>query len=271
MEQNDTTVQLRAIDRWGSRRARAIEFLRKNGLRGLIARVHEAGVVETTKFITRQFRFQLCSFLGTQWDRRYGVDTSGQIDLLNIDVLGSNKDSGFASVSSSPKAFAFLAELFPADWNRFTFVDVGCGKGRVLLLAALHGFKKIVGIEFAPALCQLAKRNLNDFAGPHPLEWSVINADATTVDLPAGVPLLIYCFNPFKVNVWEKFIPIVLKARVSGMQPVCLVISGTVPDELRAVAAVIENTLRFRKRAHGVTPFFSDAYAPYDYWVFDVI
>lgn len=270
MEQIDTTAKLQAVDRWGSRRRRAIEFLRKNGVKGLFSKIRAAGIVKTAAFIAHQLQYQVCSFLGKRWDSKFSVDTSGQIDLSNIDVLGSNKDGGFSSVSSSPKTFAFLAQLFPADWHRFTFVDIGCGKGRVLLLAAIHGFKRIVGVEFAPALCQVAKQNLVSFSGPHPLEWSIINADATTVTLPGDVPLLIYCFNPFKADVWRKFIPVVLKARDSSMQPVRLVISGTIPEELYTIAGVLEETSRFCIRSQGVTPFFIDAYAPYHYWVFDV-
>ncbi|MBK8386616.1 MAG: class I SAM-dependent methyltransferase [Candidatus Accumulibacter sp.] len=36
------------------------------------------------------------------------------------------------------------------DWRRYTFVDFGAGKGRVLLLAAELPFKNIIGVEFSP-------------------------------------------------------------------------------------------------------------------------
>jgi len=40
---------------------------------------------------------------------------------------------------------------------RATFIDIGCGKGRVLLMAAEHGFRKIIGIDFAADLCLTAR------------------------------------------------------------------------------------------------------------------
>jgi SAM-dependent methyltransferase len=259
---------LQAVDRWASRKRRSIEFLHQNGIRGLIAKMYEVGISGTAGFVKRQLRYHTCSVLGTRWDRKFGVDTSGQIDLIDIDVVGTNRDGGYSSVSTSPTAYTFLSTLFPADWKKFTFVDVGCGKGRVLMLAALQGFDTIIGIEFAPLICQIAEQNLVRFSGRRPAEWSIVNADATAADLPSGVPLLIYSFNPFKAEIWEKFLPVLLKA---NKNPMCLIISGTMPESLRATAAVIEGSARFRERAHGVTPFFVDAYAPYHYWVFDAI
>jgi len=49
-----------------------------------------------------------------------------------------------------------------------TFVDVGSGKGRVLLLAARHPFKRVVGIEFSPSLCEQARRNIEIFRAQVP-------------------------------------------------------------------------------------------------------
>jgi SAM-dependent methyltransferase len=271
MAKKDPGDQLQAVDRWASRKRRSIEFLHQNGVSGLLAKIREAGVSGTAGFVKRQLRYQACSFLGARWDRKYGVDTSGQIDLIDIDVVGPNRDSGYASVSTSPSAYAFLSAHFPADWKEFTFVDVGCGKGRVLMLAALQGFETIIGIEFAPLICQIAEQNLAGFSARGPCKWSIVNADATAVDLPSDVPLLIYCFNPFKAEIWERFVPVLLKASGAHKKPMCLVVTGTIPEELHAAAAVIESSSRFRKRAHGVTPIFVDAYAPYHYWVFDAI
>jgi predicted RNA methylase len=271
MPKEDPRAQLLAVDRWVSRRRRSVEFLRQNGVGGLIAMMQEAGIGGTAKFVKRQLRYQACSFLGSRWDRKYSVDTSGQIDLVNVDVVGPNKDGGYSSVSTSPRAFAFFTTHFPAGWKEFTFIDVGCGKGRVLLLAALRGFETIIGIEFAPLICQIAEQNLAGFSGRKPHKWFVVNADATAVDLPSDAPLLIYCFNPFKAEIWERFIPVLLKAYEAQKKPMCLIVSGTIPDELRAAAAIIEGSSRFRRRIQGVTPLFVDAYAPYHYWVYDAI
>jgi predicted RNA methylase len=271
MAKEDPGAQLQAVDRWASRKRRSIQFLYQHGVGGLIAKVREVGISGTVGFVKRQLRYHACSFLGARWDRKHGVDTSGQIDLIEIDVVGPNRDAGYSSVSTSPSAYAFLSAFFPADWKEFTFVDVGCGKGRVLMLAASQGFDTIIGIEFAPLICQIAEQNLVRFSGRRPANWSIVNADAAAVELPSDVPLLIYSFNPFNADIWKSFVPVLLKANEANKNPLCLILSGTMPEALCAAAAVIESSARFRERAHGVTPFFVDAYAPYHYWVFDAI
>src|SRR5262245_13925847 len=109
MAKDDLNAQLQAVDRWASRSKRSIEFLRRNGLYGLVVKMREAGVGGTAGFLWRQARYQVCAFLGTRWDTKYGVDTSGQIDLTNVHVVGPNRDSGYASVATSPRAYAYLS------------------------------------------------------------------------------------------------------------------------------------------------------------------
>src|SRR4051794_3861830 len=61
----------------------------------------------------------------------------------------------------------------PSDWHvlpralrylgvseRDTFVDFGCGKGRVVHQAARRPFRRVVGVEIAPALAEIARAGL---------------------------------------------------------------------------------------------------------------
>ena len=84
------------------------------------------------------------------------------------------------------------------DWSRFTFVDLGCGKGRALLLASRFPFRQVLGIELDGALAAIAQANLLTFRAPwqqcHAL--TVLHADATAIDLPP-TPILLYLYHPF--------------------------------------------------------------------------
>ena len=40
------------------------------------------------------------------------------------------------------------------------FVDFGCGKGRVLFLAARYRFARIIGVELSERMAEQARRNL---------------------------------------------------------------------------------------------------------------
>ena len=84
------------------------------------------------------------------------------------------------------------------NFRDFTFVDLGSGKGRTLLMASDYPFRRIVGIELLPALHKIAIDNLRQYKSESQKCFAIesICADATTFPLPDG-PLVIYLFNPF--------------------------------------------------------------------------
>ena len=84
------------------------------------------------------------------------------------------------------------------DWSRFTFVDLGCGKGRALLLASRYAFHAIVGVELDPTLAAIAQANLHAFQAPWQQCRSLValQADATAFELPPTA-MLLYLYHPF--------------------------------------------------------------------------
>lgn len=84
------------------------------------------------------------------------------------------------------------------DFRDFTFVDLGSGKGRTLLMAADYPFRRIVGVELLPSLHQIAQENLHRYHNQSQRCFAVksIRDDASRFPLPAE-PLALYLFNPF--------------------------------------------------------------------------
>ena len=84
------------------------------------------------------------------------------------------------------------------DLSQFTFVDLGSGKGRTLLMASDYPFRRILGVELLPSLNGIAQQNLEKYQSESQKCFAIesICADATTFVLPA-VALIIYLFNPF--------------------------------------------------------------------------
>jgi SAM-dependent methyltransferase len=84
------------------------------------------------------------------------------------------------------------------DFSQFTFIDLGSGKGRTLLMASDYPFRRIVGVELLPSLNQTAQQNLEKYHSESQRCFAIetICADATTFPLPAEA-LVIYLFNPF--------------------------------------------------------------------------
>lgn len=85
--------------------------------------------------------------------------------------------------------------LRPAD---YTFIDLGCGKGRALLLAAEAGFRQTIGVELVPELHRIAVQNARTFAAEHGRELHInaLCGDARDFVFPAETTFL-FLFNPF--------------------------------------------------------------------------
>jgi hypothetical protein len=84
------------------------------------------------------------------------------------------------------------------DFRDFTFIDLGSGKGRTLLMASDYPFRRIVGVELLPSLHQIAQQNLRQYKSEAQkcFTFESICADATAVPFP-DEPLVIFLFNPF--------------------------------------------------------------------------
>jgi SAM-dependent methyltransferase len=80
----------------------------------------------------------------------------------------------------------------------FTFLDLGSGKGRTLLMASDYPFRRIVGVELLPSLHKIAQQNLSQYHSEAQKCFALesICGDATDFTFPDD-PLLIYLFNPF--------------------------------------------------------------------------
>lgn len=155
------------------------------------------------------------------FDTEYGVDTTGLIfgeQLFDHSERTEQSQethywvTGYYGVA--PSAFNGVLTRMNLDWQRFTFVDVGCGKGRALLLASRFAFSEIVGVELASPLAKIAEGNAVAFQSAWKQTQTsirVIAGDATEFDLPSG-PLLLFLYHPFAGPVMRRFLAHVQKA-----------------------------------------------------------
>ena len=84
------------------------------------------------------------------------------------------------------------------DFREFTFIDLGSGKGRTLLMASGYAFRRILGVELLPALNQIAQNNLAHYNNPCQkcFAMEAVCADATAFLFPPE-PTVLFLFNPF--------------------------------------------------------------------------
>jgi SAM-dependent methyltransferase len=136
------------------------------------------------------------------FDEQLGVDTSGIIRLHELGFESENKELGARYQATAPESFEQIMSQIDVGDRDLTFVDVGAGKGRALLLASRLPFRRLVGVEFSPELTEIGKRNIARWQARTPdcPDIELICQDATTYDFP-DEPLLVYMYNPFEEPV----------------------------------------------------------------------
>lgn len=99
---------------------------------------------------------------------------------------------------------AFLAP--GTNFSQFTFIDIGSGKGRALLLASKFAFRRIVGIELLPELVEIARENVREFEGRGmQSRIEVLCGDATKFVIPSE-PAVVFLFNPLPESSLRTFL-----------------------------------------------------------------
>jgi SAM-dependent methyltransferase len=252
------------VDRWSSRRSRLFSLLREKGLRGVVAMLKQRGAGNAFAYAIEQLRYTLCIALGQRWDRKYGVETGGHIELADLDVVGANKALEATFVSSSPKTFRYLSRLFPENRENLTYIDVGSGKGRTLFLASLMGFGRIIGVEYSADLCAKAEQNIATFRAPRERKeaFSVVHADATEYEFPRS-DLVLYFASPFKLELWHSMIENIVRSLREAPRSVTLVVTGSHHKTIKGVGRLLESHEEFTRVASGPVPFYLDTYLPY--------
>jgi SAM-dependent methyltransferase len=150
----------------------------------------------------------VCDSTPARLRRRYGdadYDWEHHVDTTSAAVGWRDRLLGVFHSPYQPTEPALFHEMLDAlrqhlnpNWADFTFVDLGSGKGRTLLMAADYPFRRIVGVELLPSLHQIAQENLSRYKADSQKCFALetICGDATTFSLPEE-PLVIYLFNPF--------------------------------------------------------------------------
>ena len=160
----------------------------------MLERVFRRDLAKLIRPNARYLAFSAADRLQDLW---HGIDTAtGLSGYVSLDGAGPIGDRSAAN-PYVPTPYGTLRRLFaalPSDMSRYSFIDFGSGKGRTLIVAAQHGFKEIIGVEFAKILHEQAVRNIAA-ASVAGRARSVL-CDAREFAIPDG-PCVLFFFNPF--------------------------------------------------------------------------
>ena len=143
-----------------------------------------------------------------------------------------------------PSLFREMMNSLPVDFSQFTFIDIGSGKGRALLLASEYSFKRIVGIELLPELNSIAQENIRKFLAQR-ARASVIESlcvDAGDYIFPQDA-LVVFLNNPLPEQGLRRLITNLEHSFQASRRPIFLVYANPVLE-----GAMTDSGL-FRKRS----------------------
>jgi SAM-dependent methyltransferase len=156
--------------------------------------------------VRRSFETLLSMVDDAVFDFRLATDTRTAVPQEKLRVISpENQSAAHPYVMTRARALrhAFKTSTAPRDLR---FNDIGCGKGKVLIVAALCGFKEVRGLDFAPDLISIAEKNLEVFKNrlPKDARVTVECADVTQVDY-GPKDCVFFLYNPFYADVMRGF------------------------------------------------------------------
>jgi Histone methylation protein DOT1 len=157
-------------------------------------------------FISRRDRNADRTAQADEFDGNYGTETSGMREIGTLDVVSSAAARYAVRYDpSNPEVVRTLISKLKIDYSRFTFIDFGSGKGRVLLVAAGFPFKEVIGVEFSRELHEVALKNIAHYPRNETHAGTVrsIHHDASEYEPPPS-DLVCYFYNPFGAPIMEK-------------------------------------------------------------------
>jgi SAM-dependent methyltransferase len=141
------------------------------------------------------------------FDLEYGIETTDKLSRFEI-ATGSDVDGlNVGYVGAQPSVVRKCLDALPIDGNT-AFVDIGCGKGRVLAVAAEYAFSKVVGIELSPLVMARARKNVEAIIRKNPAgrKIKLVEGDATRFSDPGCKKIVFFLYNPFFRPLVERFL-----------------------------------------------------------------
>ncbi len=139
------------------------------------------------------------------FDKRYGTDTAGSVLPGDLGITDPHaRQSAILYLPSPTRVTRWMLDHIGIDHRGFSFIDLGCGKGRVLLVASNYPFQQIIGVEISSELAAIARANAERYqpASRRVAAIEVRNIDATTADYPDS-NLLVHLYHPFQTPITE--------------------------------------------------------------------
>jgi predicted RNA methylase len=217
----------------------------------LVQQIKDNGLRSSAALVGKNLIWPYCDWLirrriraHEEFDLKYGLDTQTSILIRHLETSAPGAQyANHYEGAAMPLVRRILRQL-RTDLRRFTFIDLGSGKGRVLLVAAQYSFKSVIGVEFSKTLHDITQSNISNFVEQgltktHPVS---INMDAGEFDFSQFTDKIVFCNNPFAASLMLRVLDnlqlSVIKTRSNVILIYLTPIPATVKDRLDAFGLI---------------------------------
>jgi SAM-dependent methyltransferase len=135
---------------------------------------------------------------GSRWqvhpiDKKLGVETSARV-ARRAQLSGKEADKFALHYQGvQPSILRKCLDLISVS-EAMTFIDIGCGKGRALIVAADYPFRKLIGIELSDFVLAKARANFNLLKKTNSryADITLLQGDASNPPLDRGINVLAF-------------------------------------------------------------------------------
>jgi len=159
------------------------------------------GVVETLKAFALRAVLPVLNpnITDSNYDDRNSTDTASPIRNEELEMPDSEAQKHATRYLTAPERFIYyVLSHLDINYQEYDFVDIGCGKGRVLLVASRFPFRSIYGIELSQKALKIAENNIRTYrsADQKCFDIQIRNEDARCFE-PSIANTVYYFFRPF--------------------------------------------------------------------------
>jgi protein-L-isoaspartate O-methyltransferase len=193
---------------------------------------------------TRSYWNRLCERMQ---ERHLGIRSGEIISLKELDL---ECDERREHVPTQFHDFRTMKEFLRPEAANDVFVDYGAGLGRVVVLAAMLPFRRVIGIEISTQLAERARENVSLCRGKlRCQDVTILTADAATFEVPAEVTTIFF-YNPFAGTILANALENIRRSyekRPRRIKLVCnLPIRSAFNDQIRKIEWLeLENEIHF--------------------------
>jgi len=174
----------------------------------------EDGFYETSKKVFTRIKLE-CDPLyranqrdrkrGSRFDNQFGLETQGPVLIKELKIPPEISRRCFHYLPTPLTLSRQILDNLTINHEEFIFIDIGSGKGRMLLLASHYPFKKIIGIEVDRSLTESARKNIDRYRIKARKEQKCVDINLNCVEASEySFPkenMVVFLFCPFDSHV----------------------------------------------------------------------